>query len=281
MQLMEMGELDLGDLIKSRHIQEAYRLDPVFVRFCWKEMLECLQAVHTCDIVHSDLKPANFVMVKGRLKLIDFGIAGAIQTDETVNVHRENQIGTPNYMSPESLMDSQHYAATAANNGRPDRSHGRAKLMKIGKPSDVWSLGCILYQLVYGTPPFGHIPNQLARCQAIIAWDHKITFHEKGAGGVLVPPSLIDTMKKCLIRDQQFRPTCEQLLADQDPFLYPQEVDTERIVPVTEELLARVIHSVVARCRERMPTDGELMSAWPAAYWSSVKKSLGAKDPRP
>ncbi|KLU83472.1 TTK protein kinase [Magnaporthiopsis poae ATCC 64411] len=279
--LMEMGELDLGDLIKSRHIQEAYRLDPVFVRFCWKEMLECLQAVHSCDIVHSDLKPANFVMVKGRLKLIDFGIAGAIQTDETVNVHRENQIGTPNYMSPESLMDSQHYASTAANNGRPDRSHGRAKLMKIGKPSDVWSLGCILYQLVYGAPPFGHIPNQLARCQAIIAWDHRITFPEKGAGGVLVPPSLIDTMKKCLIRDQQFRPTCEQLLADQDPFLYPQEVDMERIVPVTEELLARVIHSVVARCRERMPTDGELMSAWPAAYWSSVKKSLAAKDPRP
>ncbi|KAL8413852.1 hypothetical protein RB594_005187 [Gaeumannomyces avenae] len=280
--LMEMGELDLGDLLKSRNgIQEESRLDPVFVRFCWKEMLECLQAVHSCDIVHSDLKPANFVMVKGRLKLIDFGIAGAIQTDETVNVHRENQIGTPNYMSPESLMDSQHYAATAANNGRPDRSHGRAKLMKIGKPSDVWSLGCILYQLVYGTPPFGHIPNQLARCQAIIAWDHKITFREKGTGGVSVPPSLIDAMKRCLVRDQQFRPTCEQLLAEQDPFLYPQEIDMERVVPVTEELLARVIHSVVARCRERMPTDGELMSAWPAAYWSSVKKSLATKEQRP
>ncbi|ELQ33271.1 hypothetical protein M0657_003524 [Pyricularia oryzae] len=278
--LMEMGELDLGDLLKSRHSQEDYKLDTVFVRFIWKEMLECLQSVHACDIVHSDLKPANFVMVKGRLKLIDFGIAGAIQTDETVNVHRENQIGTPNYMSPESLMDSAHYSATAANNGRPDRSLNRTRVMKLGKPSDVWSLGCILYQLVYGTPPFGHIPNQLARCQAIIAWDHKISFPEKGAGGVFVPPSLVRTMKRCLIRDQQYRPTCEELLTETDPFLYPQEVDMDRVLPMTEELLTRVIHSVVNRCRDRMPTDGELMTAWPNAYWASVKKSVGSKEAR-
>ncbi|TLD22857.1 hypothetical protein PspLS_07654 [Pyricularia sp. CBS 133598] len=278
--LMEMGELDLGDLLKSRHSQEEYKLDTVFVRFIWKEMLECLQSVHACDIVHSDLKPANFVMVKGRLKLIDFGIAGAIQTDETVNVHRENQIGTPNYMSPESLMDSAHYSATAANNGRPDRSLNRTRVMKLGKPSDVWSLGCILYQLVYGTPPFGHIPNQLARCQAIIAWDHKISFPEKGAGGVFVPPSLIRTMKRCLIRDQQYRPTCGELLNETDPFLYPQEVDMDRVLPMTEELLTRVIHSVVNRCRDRMPTDGELMTAWPNAYWASVKKSVASKEPR-
>ncbi|TLD14306.1 uncharacterized protein PgNI_04990 [Pyricularia grisea] len=278
--LMEMGELDLGDLLKSRHSQEDYKLDTVFVRFIWKEMLECLQSVHACDIVHSDLKPANFVMVKGRLKLIDFGIAGAIQTDETVNVHRENQIGTPNYMSPESLMDSAHYSATAANNGRPDRSLNRTRVMKLGKPSDVWSLGCILYQLVYGTPPFGHIPNQLARCQAIIAWDHKISYPEKGAGGVFVPPSLIRTMKRCLIRDQQYRPTCGELLTETDPFLYPQEIDMDRVLPMTEELLTRVIHSVVNRCRDRMPTDGELMTAWPNAYWASVKKSVGSKESR-
>ncbi len=62
--------------------------------------------------------------MRGRLKLIDFGIANAIQTDETVNVHRETQVGTPNYMSPESLMDSQQYAFTAANNGRLNLPQG-------------------------------------------------------------------------------------------------------------------------------------------------------------
>lgn len=47
---------------------------------------------------------------KGRLKLIDFGIANAIQTDVTINIHRESMAGTINYMSPESLMDSNQYA---------------------------------------------------------------------------------------------------------------------------------------------------------------------------
>jgi len=279
---MEMGELDLNSLLRVRQTPEGSKLDPVFVRFYWKEMLECLQAVHSHDIVHSDLKPANFVLVQGRLKLIDFGIANAIQTDETVNVHRETQIGTPNYMSPESLMDSQQYALTAANNGRFSLPHGPKgpRLMKLGKPSDVWSLGCILYQMVYGQPPFGHIQNQMARCHAIINWGHSVDFPEKGMGGVPVPPSLLWTMRRCLNREQQLRPTCEQLMSDGDPFLSPQELGlgAENALPVTEELLGRIIQSVVTRCRDRMPTDGEAISAWPSAYWASVKKAVGTKD---
>ncbi|TDZ53484.1 Serine/threonine-protein kinase MPS1 [Colletotrichum trifolii] len=262
--LMEMGELDLNTLLRTRQNPESAKFDPVFVRFYWKEMLECLQSVHQCDIVHSDLKPANFVLVKGRLKLIDFGIANAIQTDETVNVHRETQIGTPNYMSPESLLDF--------NAPRGGRVAGRPKLMKLGKPSDVWSLGCILYQLVYGIPPFGHIANQMARCQAIINWDHNIEFPSRGMGGVQVPPSLIRTMKRCLNREIHMRPTCEELLHETDPFLYPNEM-SEKALPIDEELLGRIIQSVVGRCRERMPTEAEAMSLWPLAYWASVKKA--------
>ncbi|KAL0936465.1 checkpoint protein [Colletotrichum truncatum] len=262
--LMEMGELDLNTLLRTRQNPESAKFDPVFVRFYWKEMLECLQSVHQFDIVHSDLKPANFVLVKGRLKLIDFGIANAIQTDETVNVHRETQIGTPNYMSPESLMDF--------NAPRGGRVPGRPKLMKLGKPSDVWSLGCILYQLVYGIPPFGHIANQMARCQAIINWDHVIEFPARGMGGIPVPPSLIRTMRRCLNREVHMRPTCEELLHETDPFLYPNEL-SEKALPIDEELLGRIIQSVVTRCRERMPTEAEAMSVWPSAYWASVKKA--------
>ncbi|KAJ3960033.1 hypothetical protein N0V92_003310 [Colletotrichum tropicale] len=262
--LMEMGELDLNTLIRSRQNPEAAKFDPVFVRFYWQEMLECIQAVHQCEIVHSDLKPANFVLVKGRLKLIDFGIANAIQTDETVNVHRETQVGTPNYMSPESLLDF--------NAPRGGRVPGRPKLMKVGKPSDVWSLGCILYQLVYGIAPFGHIANQMARCQAIINWDHNIEFPSRGMGGMPVPPSLIRTLRRCLNRDVHMRPTCEELLHETDPFLYPNEL-SEKALPIDEELLGRIIQSVVTRCRERMPTEAEVMSVWPSAYWASVRKA--------
>ncbi|KAK5987393.1 Serine/threonine-protein kinase MPS1 [Cladobotryum mycophilum] len=261
--VMEMGERDLNNVLASRQNSDTARFDPVFVRFYWKEMLECLQSVHQYDIVHSDLKPANFVLVKGQLKLIDFGIANAIQTDETVNVHRETQIGTPNYMSPESLIDS--------NNPRGGRLPGRPKLMKLGKPSDVWSLGCILYQMVYGIPPFGHIPNQMARCQAIINWDHDVEFPSRGMGGAPVPPSLIRTMKRCLNRDLHMRPTCEELLHDTDPFLYPAEI-SDKALPIEEEFLGRIIQNVVQRCRDRMPTEAELLSTWPQAYWSHVKK---------
>lgn len=271
--LMEMGELDLNTLLRVRLSPENAKFDPVFVRYYWQEMLECLAAVHAHDIVHSDLKPANFVLVQGRLKLIDFGIANAIQTDETVNVHRETQIGTPNYMSPESLIDSN--AADAAGHRISSISNPpRPKLMKLGKPSDIWSLGCILYQMVYGTPPFGHIPNQMARCHAIINWQYDIQFDHKGVGGVTVPPSLLRTMKRCLTREQHLRPTCEELLSRSDPFLYPVEAP-EGTLPITEELLGRIIQSVVTRCRERMPTEAESLSVWPQAYWGSVAKAVG------
>ena len=61
-------------------------------------MLEAVGVIHDEKIVHSDLKPANFVLVKGRLKLIDFGIANAIAND-TTNIQRDNQV-EPLYIHP-------------------------------------------------------------------------------------------------------------------------------------------------------------------------------------
>lgn len=52
-----------------------------------------------------DLKPANFLMVGGRLKLIDFGIAAKINSDAT-SIVKESQAGTFNYISPEALTDT-------------------------------------------------------------------------------------------------------------------------------------------------------------------------------
>jgi serine/threonine-protein kinase TTK/MPS1 len=55
-------------------------------------MLTAVHSIHEQRIVHSDLKPANFLLVEGTLKLIDFGIATAIQSD-TTSIQRENQVG--------------------------------------------------------------------------------------------------------------------------------------------------------------------------------------------
>lgn len=83
-------------------------------------MLEAVQVIHDENVVHTDLKPANFVLVKGRLKLIDFGISKAIAND-TTNIGRDQQIGTANYMPPEALIDS-------------GLGQGGKRLMKVRSP---------------------------------------------------------------------------------------------------------------------------------------------------
>jgi len=268
--MMELGETDFNKMLNEQLKGDNSKFDITFTRHYWKEMLECVQAVHEHDIVHSDLKPANFLLVKGQLKLIDFGIANAIQ-DNTVNVHRENQIGTPNYMSPESLVCHAPIAGQAAG----------TKLLKLGKPSDVWSLGCILYQMTYGQPPFAHIQKQFERIMSIPNPKVEIQFPSTGIGGSVVPFGLIKTLKRCLQRDQTLRPTIKELLSNADPFLNP--------VAISPDMLGRVIGNVVSYCRKReeslrqagqlgqegiscLPRD-EDMRGWPIAFYDKLKQA--------
>ncbi|KAI9837690.1 MAG: Dual-specificity kinase, spindle pole body (SPB) duplication and spindle checkpoint function [Sclerophora amabilis] len=261
--LMEIGETDLNKIINLRLNPENAKFEINFVRHYWKEMLECVQSVHQYDVVHSDLKPANFVLVKGCLKLIDFGIANAIQ-DDTVNVHREQQVGTPNYMSPEAIVDSNAKSGLPASSGR---------MMKLGKASDVWSLGCILYQMVYGKPPFAHITNQYERIMAIPNPRHHIAFPSKGLGGVPVPAGLIKTLKGCLDRDQHLRPTAEQLLDEKNVFLYP-DAEREGSVEMSQEVLGLILSKVVTHCQQKgFPSSSEL-AAWPAGFITKLNREL-------
>ena len=268
---MEAGETDLAKVIRLKlepdPTQPANgKLDLPFTRFYWREMLACVGAVHAHDIVHSDLKPANFVLVRCQLKLIDFGIANAIDVENTLNVHRDNHVGTPNYMSPESLQDSSATEAKQSDMSGSNVQVSMGKLMKLGKPSDIWSLGCILYQLVYVRPPFGHIANPINRVMAIINPKVEIQYPSSGIGGVKIPPELKRTLKLCLNRNPAARPTVEDLLSDKDPWIHPENSKDLRI---SEELLGRMIGNVARRFRAKdkpFPTDEEIKGYAPSFY---------------
>jgi serine/threonine-protein kinase TTK/MPS1 len=257
---MEIGESDLSRVLTVRLNSDNAMFDISFARHYWKEMLECVQSIHKFDIVHSDLKPANFLLVKGRLQLIDFGIANAIQ-DDTVNVHREQQVGTPNYMAPEAIVDWNAKRGLPATMGR---------LMKLGKPSDVWSLGCILYQITYGKPPYAHISNPIQRVMAIANPQHVVEYPLTGVGGIGVPTGLIKTLEGCLEHDPQRRLTIERLLDHRDAFLYP-DTAKEGTVEMTQDLLGCILANAVKYCKNHgIPTEEEL-AQWPAGFFAKIK----------
>jgi serine/threonine protein kinase len=78
-------------------------------------MVEAVGTIHEQKIVHSDLKPANFLFVEGALKLIDFGIAKQdTSKSDTTNIVRDHQVGTVNYMSPEAILNGQPSGAGRA-----------------------------------------------------------------------------------------------------------------------------------------------------------------------
>jgi serine/threonine-protein kinase TTK/MPS1 len=166
-----------------------------FIRIYWEQMLEAVQAIHDANIIHSDLKPSNFLLVQGSLKLIDFGIAKSIPND-TTNIQRDYQTGTVNYMSPESLM-------FVEDNGK------KQDFFKQGRASDVWSLGCILYRLVYGHPPFGNVPMHL-KMHYITSEKAEIDYTKPRA---LLTLHLKHAIQVCLVRDPKKRAKIPQLLA--------------------------------------------------------------------
>ncbi|XP_052087983.1 dual specificity protein kinase TTK-like isoform X2 [Mytilus californianus] len=218
--VMEYGNCDFAQFLKDK-IKEDCKLSDHLIKYYWESMLMAVHALHKEGIIHSDLKPSNFIIIGGALKLIDFGIAKSVQPDKT-SVLTEMQVGTLNYMSPESIADY----------GLDEKP-----MYKIGVKSDVWSLGCILYNMVYGFTPFQRINKQFAKLQAITNSSYVIHFPE------IEDKRLLDVMKKCLIRDPKVRPSIEDLL--QHPYLKREKKEEASVVDKRiERLVERLADKV-------------------------------------
>lgn len=240
--VMEKGDTDLATALKNAASSEP--LTPVTIKFYWSEMLKAVKEIHDAGIIHSDLKPANFLLVSGKLKLIDFGISSSVQKDMT-SVIKDSQIGTVNFMPPEAIQSIYHPS---------EHRNITEKRFKINKRADVWSLGCILYNLVYGQTPFQCFHNIIAKFQAIINPNYEIKFLP------LDDEALLNVLQSCLIRDPYKRPSIEDLL--QHPYLRSNHEDTKE-TPSTLRMhsaINQLLQHLTPKCRGRVQEVAEKLN---------------------
>ncbi|GIY33203.1 hypothetical protein CDAR_213901 [Caerostris darwini] len=237
--VLERGEVDFAKYISNQAKMKS--LTPLMIKFYWAQMLEAVGDIHKYGIVHSDLKPANFLLVSGNLKLIDFGIAASVPDDKT-STFRDTQVGTLNYMSPEAitqLSDSE-------------------QRFKVGVKSDVWSLGCILYNLVYGMSPFQNVRTLMQKIYAITNPNYEIIFKP------LSDKYLLDVLKSCLKRNPKERASVEELL--NHPYLKENEAESKKS---TEENPSSDLNNFMAQM--------QILTPRRMNYLSRVLKDLSEK----
>ncbi|HEX6405710.1 MAG TPA: serine/threonine-protein kinase, partial [Gemmatimonadales bacterium] len=159
----------LGDRLRREGqlpLEEAVRLT--------REVASALQYAHDNDIVHRDIKPENILLTRqGEALVADFGVARAMERSSDGKLTDTGMaVGTPTYMSPEQ-------ASAAEVDGR----------------SDIYALGCVLYEMLAGEPPFtGPTPQAILAKRVLEPVPHIRTLRES------VSESLEQAISKALAR---------------------------------------------------------------------------------
>jgi serine/threonine protein kinase len=120
---------------------EGHRLLPERTLEIVNGVLRALEYSHQAGIVHRDIKPGNVMVTRnGDIKVMDFGIARAMSDAQATMTQTAQVIGTAQYLSPE-----------------------QARGERVDARSDLYSTGCLLYELLTGRPPFtGDSPVAIA-----------------------------------------------------------------------------------------------------------------------
>ncbi|XP_016361468.1 3-phosphoinositide-dependent protein kinase 1-like isoform X3 [Sinocyclocheilus anshuiensis] len=166
-----------GELL--RYIRKIGSFDETCTRFYTAEIVCALEYLHAMGIIHRDLKPENILLSEDmHIQIMDFGTAKQLSAD-SVQTRANSFVGTAQYVSPELLMEK-----------------------SACKSSDLWALGCIIYQLVAGLPPF-RAGNEYLIFQKIIKLEYE--FPEKFF------PKAKDLVQRLLSLDPRKRLGCEEM----------------------------------------------------------------------
>jgi len=154
------------------------------VRVLANRLALALQAVHEAGLIHRDLKPSNVLVTVDGPRVIDFGIARAMETlvGESLLTHTGMLIGSPGFMSPEQVRG-----------------------LELTPASDVFCLGAVLVYAATGRLLFGAGTTGLHA--------HLFRVAEEEADLTGIPESLLDLVRECLDKDQTKRPTLQQIVA--------------------------------------------------------------------
>lgn len=152
-------------------------------------LLDALAYAHAKGIVHRDVKPENIVLSSDGAVLLDFGIARAIAESGTDRLTRSGfAVGTSSYMSPEQVE------------GAADIDHR----------SDLYSVGCVLFECLAGRPPF-----QASREELVLRQHLEGAVPDVSAFRADAPSDLVTIINKALVVDRDKRwQTAEEMRAD-------------------------------------------------------------------
>lgn len=192
--LAELGRGGMGVVYRA---EDTKLLRPVALKFLSEELSagpeararflrEARAAAHARRIVHRDIKPANIMLAGGRIaKITDFGLArieGSGETTRTGGV-----VGTLAYMSPE-----------------------QAQGLQTDRRADIWSLGCVIYEMLTGRTPFSPSPGQADMFALLQSDPRPVTAFRPD-----VPPRLASIVDRCLQKDPRCRyPDAASLVDD-------------------------------------------------------------------